>query len=243
MGFLGDILGSKADVPKFRRLNADQIQAATVKGNAAIADDALQLTKKIGDSTQETALEQLRKVFPNFDRVSQLVGSNIESGLRGQLPESVTNQITDAANARAFSQGLGGSPFSGAGQARDLGLTSLSRIDRSIGDAQDFIRTSQGLTSVADPSSMFLTPATRLGFEQGERNAEFIRDTQAAAADASPDPILSAFFNPELAFKNIGAIFGGSGINRDRTVTNTGDGGGGGNGGAFKAIASFFGGG
>lgn len=56
---------------------------------------------------------------------------NIETGLRGELPEDVVQQIQRRAAEFGVAAGLPGSQFAGYGGLRQLGLTSLDRMQQA----------------------------------------------------------------------------------------------------------------
>ena len=133
---------------------------------------------------------------------------NIQAGLRGELPEDVQRLVTDRAAAQAFAGGFGGSGAARALELRDLGLTSLQRIDTAMGQSAQAFQTIRGLMPQRQSvGSMFLSPAARINLAQSERDARYQRDLQAAQVAAQPDPV-TAGVAPAIA-KVAGVGLGG----------------------------------
>jgi hypothetical protein len=79
------------------------------------------------------------------------MSGNLLAGLQGQLAPDVSRTIIDAANARAFAGGFGGSPLAGNLTARDLGLTSKQIQDQAFNQFLNFIPV-QSRTATLDPA-------------------------------------------------------------------------------------------
>src|SRR5687768_8550988 len=95
-------------------------------------------------------VNDLRGVVPAYDELTALMSGNLMAGLQGQLAPDVSRTIIDAANARAFAGGFGGSPLAGNLTARDLGLTSKQIQDQAFNQFLNFIPV-QSRTATLDP--------------------------------------------------------------------------------------------
>jgi len=211
MGLLSSIFGSKVKVPKLKEIDIDKELDKAFQSVRERLPEAQQTAQSLGEADADTALAVLERFAPGTrDLISQQV-SNLQSGLRGELPADVQRAVTDNAAARAQAGGFGGSRAAGNLELRDLGLTSLNRIDTAMAQTGQTLANFRNLGARGPTaSSMFLSPAQRIGFEQNERNAQFNRDAMAAQARAQPDPIVSGLANTVGTVA--GGALGGSGL-------------------------------
>lgn len=93
----------------------------------------------------------LQKATPNYQAMLAELTGNILGNLNGQLPMDVQNQIFDAANARAYAGGFGGSGLGRNLTLRDLGLNSLQRQDVGASQLMNFLPV-QSRTATVDPA-------------------------------------------------------------------------------------------
>ena len=196
MGFLNKIFGSKVKVPKFKEIDPDKEIDEAFRSIQQRMPEGKRVARSIAEADAETALAVLEQFAPGSQAAIQQQMQNIQAGLRGELPEDVQRLVTDRAAARAFAGGFGGSGAARALELRDLGLTSLQRIDTAMGQSAQAFATIRGLMPQQQSvSSMFLMPGQRIALAQSERNARLQRDMQAAQAKAAPDPVFKGGFD------------------------------------------------
>lgn len=189
MGFLNKIFGDKVKVPKFKEIDPDaEIQKAFDSIQEQLPE-AQRITKDIGEADADTALAVLERIAPGTQQVIQQQVSNLQAGLRGELPADVQRAITDRAAARSVGGGFGGSQFGRNLELRDLGLTSLQRIDTAMGQSAQALQQYSSMSPRMSVSSMFMMPNQRIALAQGERNQQFQRDMAAAQERAKADPV------------------------------------------------------
>jgi len=125
----------------------------------------------------------------------------------------VQRAITDRAAARSVQGGFGGSQFARNLELRDLGLTSLQRIDTAMGQSAQALSQYASMTPRSSVGSMFLSPQARLTFAQGERNQRFERDMEAARIAAQPDPVVKGIAGTvaKIGGAALGALIPGAG--------------------------------
>ena len=207
MGFLNKIFGSKVKVPKFKEIDPDaEIQKAFDSIQEQLPE-AQRITKDIGEADADTALAVLERIAPGTQQVIQQQVSNLQAGLRGELPADVQRAITDRAAARSVGGGFGGSQFGRNLELRDLGLTSLQRIDTAMGQSAQALQQYSSMAPRMSVSSMFLMPDQKIALAQGERNMQYQRDLQEATFAAQPDPVMSGMAG--TVAKAAGVIGGG----------------------------------
>lgn len=190
MGFLNKIFGSKVKVPKFKEIDPDAEIDKAFRSIQQRMPEGKRVARSIAEADAETALAVLEQFAPGSQAAIQQQMQNIQAGLRGELPEDVQRLVTDRAAARAFAGGFGGSGAARALELRDLGLTSLQRIDTAMGQSAQAFQTIRGLMPQQQSvGNMFLTSQQRVALAERERNAQFQRDMQAAQVAAQPDPV------------------------------------------------------
>lgn len=210
MSFLKSIFGSKVRIPKLKEIDPSVEVEKAFRDIQEQLPEAQRISKSIAEADADTALSVLERIAPGTRDIIQQQVATIQSGLRGELPADVQRAITDRAAARSVQGGFGGSQFARNLELRDLGLTSLQRIDTAMGQsAQALSQFSQIAPRPQSVGGMFLSPQARISFAQGERNQQFQRDMAAAQAAAQPNPVAKGLFDAAVTIG--GAALGGVG--------------------------------
>jgi hypothetical protein len=209
---LGGLLskGSKPKIPELKPIDFAKEQQQAIQQNIAAIEPATELAKKTTAAEQSQLEAQLRRAIPGYDQLVAQAGKNISASLRGELPADVQQQIQRSTAGRALAGGFGGGTgFGRALTARDLGLTSLQLQNQGLAQAQNFIQQQRafGMTQPFSVSSMFITPAQRVGAMQQQQQAMYNRDLQAAQVAAMPDPTMAAIGS---AISSAGGFAGGA---------------------------------
>jgi hypothetical protein len=207
MGFLNKIFGDKVKIPKFKEIDPDKEIDEAFKSIQQRLPEGQRVAKSIAEADTETALAVLEQFAPGSQAAIRQQMQNIQAGLRGELPEDVRNLIIDRSAAQAQFGGFGGSGFARALELRDLGLTSLQRIDTAMNQSAQAFATIRGLMPQQQSvGSMFLSPAARINLAQSERNMQYQRDLAAAQEAAKADPVTKGLV--DVGVKVAGAALG-----------------------------------
>jgi len=208
MGFLNKIFGDKVKIPKFKEIDPDAEIDEAFKSIQQRLPEGQRVAKSIAEADTETALAVLEQFAPGSQAAIRQQMQNIQAGLRGELPEDVRNLIIDRSAAQAQFGGFGGSGFARALELRDLGLTSLQRIDTAMNQSAQAFATIRGLMPQQQSvGSMFLSPADRINLARAERNMQYERDLAAAQERAKADPVTSGLVKAGATL--IGGAIGG----------------------------------
>jgi hypothetical protein len=192
MGFLNKIFGDKVKVPKFKEIDPDaEIQKAFDSIKEQLPE-AQRITRNISEADADTQMAVLEKIAPGTAENIRLQTKNIQAGLRGELPEDVRNLIIDRSAVQSQFGGYSGSQAAGYNQLRNLGLTSLQRMDTAMNQGAQALAQYSSMVPRMSVSSMFMMPNQRIALAQGERNQQFQRDYASAQVAAQPDPVTSA---------------------------------------------------
>lgn len=155
------------------------------------------------------AVRGYEKIQPYFKQNQELIGRNVASFARGELPSDVVSSIGRASASRGFQGGFGmGASGGGAGTAlgglnlRNLGLTSLQL---SQGGTQMAMQANQNAAAMTpglfDPSSMFMSPVGALNnaqFNAGTLNRWNEANTQIGNAEATGNTqLLNSILNQQ----------------------------------------------
>ena len=202
--------GGKPSVPGFTPIDFAKEQSDAIKQNIASLKPASELAQKTTAADQGVLEEQLRRAIPGYDKLIAQAGSNIGASLRGEISPEVSAQVQRSTAGRALSGGFGGA--SGMGRsltARDLGLTGMQIQNQGLQQAQSFIQQQRayGMVQPFSTSSMFITPAQRVGVLQQQQQAQYGRDLQAAQVAAMPDPTMAAIGS---GISTAGGLYGGA---------------------------------
>lgn len=207
MGFLNKIFGSKVKVPKFTEIDPDKEIDEAFKSIQQRLPEGQRVAKSIAEADTETALAVLEQFAPGSQAAIRQQMQNIQAGLRGELPADVQRAITDRAAAQAFAGGFGGSGAARALELRDLGLTSLQRIDTAMNQSAQAFQTFRSMMpQQRSVGSMFLSPQDRISLAQSERNLRYQRDLEAAKVAAQADPVTKGLV--DVGVKVAGAALG-----------------------------------
>lgn len=215
-GILGGLLGAgkKPVIPAFKPIDFAAEQKQAIKQNLGSLSSASELARKTTTADQSVLEEQLRRAIPGYDQLIAQAGSNIGASLRGEISPEISSQVQRSTAGRALSGGFGGA--SGMGRsltARDLGLTGMQIQNQGLQQAQSFIQQQRayGMVQPFSTSSMFITPAQRVGVLQQQQQAQYSRDLQAAQVSAAPNPMMSALGG---SLSTIGGLVAGPAFNQ-----------------------------
>lgn len=95
-------------------------------------------------------MQNMAAATPDYEKLIAALSQNILSGLNGQVPQDVDNQIWDAVNARQLGSGTGGTPFARNDYLRNLGLTSLGMQGAASNQLLSYLPV-QSRTATLDP--------------------------------------------------------------------------------------------
>jgi hypothetical protein len=208
---LGGLFGGrKPKVPELKPINFEQEQTNAIRQNIAALEPATKLAEKTTAAEQSLLETQLRRAIPGYDQIVQQASKNIGAALSGELSPEVSAQVQRSTAGRALAGGFGaGSGFGRSLTARDLGLTSMQLQNQGLAQAQNFIQQQRafGMAQPFSVSSMFITPAQRIGAIQEQQARMYGRDLTAAQVAAAPSPMAQA---AQTAFTNFGGTVGGA---------------------------------
>lgn len=193
MAFFDSIFGSKPEVPSYVPVDAAQEQLNAIQGNQAALPAASRLASGVNTFNQAELDRLYELALPGYDSIRDSLGANYSQLARGQIPQDLQDSIGRSGAARSLAGGFGGTGMARNLVARDLGLTSLDLMGFATNATQRWLA---GATAPRfDVSSMFFSPAQRLGHAVNERNFEFNRDWMEAQIDAAPDPVTVGLWN------------------------------------------------
>lgn len=208
---LGGLFGGrKPKVPELKPIDFAKEQQQAIQQNIASLEPATELAKKTTAAEQSQLEAQLRRAIPGYDQLVSQAGQNIAASLRGEISPEVSAQVQRSTAGRALAGGFGaGSGFGRALTARDLGLTGMQIQNQGLAQAQNFIQQQRafGMVQPFSVSSMFITPAQRIGAIQEQQARMYGRDLTAAQVAAAPSPMQQA---AQTALTNFGGTVGGA---------------------------------
>ncbi len=239
---LGQLLFEKKEKPQpYNPPTLAESQAAAIAGNQASLPGAEKLATDVDAFNQAALMKQLRGSIPGFDELISGITGNLESGLKGEIPKDVQDQVQNSAAARALAGGYGGSGMSGNLVARDLGLTSYNIAQQALKSSEAWLQTaSQYLTAPRmDVRSAFVTPMQQVTADTERSSNMFNYSRYLEKLRIQPKPwqkaveglldwIATTGESVAGAYAgNLGGMMGGGGGNQPSTSP-TGEGGGGG---------------
>jgi hypothetical protein len=212
MGFLQNIFGSK---PSYKTPTKSAAEA--LKGNLANLPAAEELGSKVNTFNQDQLLAMLRKANPNFDTtlasqndlLNQQLGV-IQGQLKGEVPQSVADQLQLRDAAKAVRGGYAGSGAARNLEARDFGLTSLDITNRALQSASSWVDSASRWTSntaaLTQPAmfnvgSAFISPQQQFDFNK------LVSENRAA-----PKPVIRGLWDTAQSQMGMAmGVYGGPG--------------------------------
>jgi hypothetical protein len=209
---LGGLLskGSKPKIPELKPIDFAQEQRQAIQQNIASLEPATELAQKTTAAEQSQLEAQLRRAIPSYDQLIQQASSNIGSALRGELSPEATRNLQRFSAGQALTRGYGGGSGMGLfGAVQNYAKASEARQQLGLAQAQNFIQQQRtmGMVQPFSVSSMFITPAQRVGVMQQQQQAQYNRNLQAAQVAAMPDPTMAAIGS---AISQAGGFAGGA---------------------------------
>jgi hypothetical protein len=168
------------------------------------------LAKKTTAAEQSQLEAQLRRAIPGYDQLIQQASQNIGSALRGELSPEATRNLQRFSAGQALTRGYGGGSGMGLfGAVQNYARASEARQQQGLAQAQNFIQQQRtfGMVQPFSVSSMFITPAQRIGAIQEQQARMYGRDLTAAQVAAAPSPMQQA---AQTAFTGFGGTVGGA---------------------------------
>ena len=209
---LGGLLskGSKPKIPELKPIDFAAEQRQAIQQNIASLEPATELAQKTTAAEQSQLEAQLRRAIPGYDQLIQQASQNIGSALRGELSPEATRNLQRFSAGQALTRGYGGGSGMGLfGAVQNYAKASEARQQQGLAQAQNFIQQQRafGMTQPFSVSSMFITPAQRVGVMQQQQQAQYNRNLQAAQVAAMPDPTMAAIGS---AISSAGGFAGGA---------------------------------
>lgn len=190
MSFLTDLVGSKPVVPNLPTLDLGTEAGKAIAANERNLPAAETLAGAANKFSQGQITDMLNATIPGYNQMTQTASSNIESMLRGEVPQDVQDAIARSDAASALTGGFGGTEASRSLVARDLGLTSLNLTQKGLSSAESWTRT---MASIYEPSmmnvqSMFISPMQQYQTENEQNQQQFQRQWMENQIKAMPAP-------------------------------------------------------
>lgn len=183
-------------LPLPETVNIEEILRGAIGMNFQNLPMNFALADRVNQFNSGQALRGYSAMQPYFKQNQELVGRNVASFARGELPSDVVSSIGRGAAERGFRGGFafgasGGGPGTalGALNLRNLGLTSLDLSQRGTQLAMSANQQAAAMSpNLFDPTGMMLSPQSALS--SSFNNANIINDwnranTQIRNAEAS----------------------------------------------------------
>ncbi len=202
--------GKKPKVPELKPIDFAKEQQQAIQQNIASLEPATELARKTTAAEQSQLEAQLRRAIPGYDQLIQQASQNIGSALRGELSPEATRNLQRFSAGQALTRGYGGGSGMGLfGAVQNYAKASEARQQLGLAQAQNFIQQQRafGMVQPFSVSSMFITPAQRIGAIQEQQSRMYGRDLTAAQVAAAPSPMQQA---AQTAFTNFGGTVGGA---------------------------------
>ena len=196
LGMAIGAFGEKPEKQELAPVDFTQAQGEAIGANLSNLPGLEQLATATNKYGLTSGMSTLRSIFPNFDRILNLSTDNVESMLRGEVPQDVAGLLERRSAGQAVSGGYAGTGMHRNLAARDLGRTSLDLKEMGTKMAPGVLG---GFTNLINPSrfdisSMYVTPSQRINYLQGYNRDKLGLDVYNANIDAAPDPNMAALY-------------------------------------------------
>lgn len=187
--------GDKPKIPEYPLVDIGQEQVGSVRDNLRALPLLQQLTSRVNEFSSDEMIKQLERAFPGYGSILAKGTEIIQSQMRGEIPEDVSRAVSTSAAEKSRAGGYSGSGFADSLEARDLGLTSLDIINRSLTTAERWMTQAAARAPQFDFTRMFISPQQRINVKLYENQQKFQRDLMKARVDALPEPWETALKN------------------------------------------------
>lgn len=186
--------GRRPRVPDFTPTDPLAEQLSAIRGNLSSFEDASRLGTTVNRFNFGELDRMNEAAIPGFANILGRQSNILQSFLRGELPDDVSQQVMRNSAWTSLRGGYGGSEMGRNLTARDLGLTSLDLMNRGMDSSSAWMANTQRLRvpGLFDVTSMFLTPAQRIEVANYNNEMLFRRHWLAEQVAAMPDPNMAA---------------------------------------------------
>ena len=193
-------------MPDLQDINVQAEQKKAIEGNIAEMPQITALQSQLNKFNSDEIKKMYEAAVPGYDEMMTTGGKQINSMLKGELPEDVQRQIARSSGAKSYAGGYGGSPMAGAASAESLGLASLNLIREGLSSTERWLASaSSRLPHLADATSMFVSPMQQLQADVQERNTQWNRLWAKRQLQAMPTGLEQAGIGITDWLENIGA--------------------------------------
>lgn len=188
------IYGTKQSPTTRKSVSLDEEQAATIKANANVLDDAAELASNVSDKDTQTLMNQMESFLPGFSNLTGKAASVIDNYLSGQIDQGTQDSMARRAAERGISTGTGGSQFSGYGELSNYGTTMMQMQQQGLQMFQSSQDAARRMVNPMSATAMFQTPNQRAALVQSEadREASLMSHNNSLAAMGDPSAIAAA---------------------------------------------------
>lgn len=213
--------GDKPNIPLYQTTDPTVQAGKAVSGNLQNLGIGEDLASKTNQYNEDEILKIFRQLNPSFDQTQANTQNNLLSMSQGILPQDVVDQEQRGNAAWGINSGVGsGSGMGGARSARNLGLTSLDLINKSVPLISGYNASERStlMPKLYDPSQDFVSPETAISTDLVNQGNLYQNNLLKAKTDAAPDPAMAgigdAFITDESdilgAAGSAGGMAGGS---------------------------------
>lgn len=193
VGMFTGAYGKKPKIPELPKIDLTQNQKDTVAGNQAVLPAAQELGSDINDFNAAQMQKLQNTMFPQYDAMFSKAAGQAGDMMAGKLPKDVEDFVRRQSLSGSIGSGTFGSQFSKAGEARNLGLTSLDMVKEGLSNFSGLAQMSRALMPTPfDVTSMFMTPTQRYTMQNEQNNQQFQRQTKVNEIKAMGDPAMLA---------------------------------------------------
>lgn len=187
--------GEKPRIPEYSYVDIGHEQVGAVRDNLRALPLLQTLTSRVNEFSADELAKNLERVFPGYGQILAKGTETLQSQMRGEIPEDVARAVSQASAEKSRAGGYSGSGFGDSLEARDLGLTSLDIINRSLSTAERWMNSALARAPQFDHTRMFISPQERINVKLFENSKRFERDLMKARVDAMPEPWETALKN------------------------------------------------
>ena len=234
------LLTKKPKVPQFKPIDFGDIQSQAAQDYTNLLPALQPLAEKFNTLAGTEMEKALERSLPGYRNLVNMGTSNIQSYLRGEVPEDVQANLERQAAEKGVALGTSGSQFGKFDTLRNLGLTSLALSEKGLDAASRWIDSAASRTPTFNFSSMFISPTQRVGIREAEAQFQWQRNWLANKVSAIPSGWRAALItlanNVEQIGRSVLSSYAGGAMGGMGGMG--GGGGGGGGGGAAAGWAS-----
>lgn len=177
----------KPVVPELPEIDAQGAQTQAIAGNLKSLPQLKQLGSRVNRFLSEEISKAAERIMPGYSKLLQTGTEAIQSGVEGNLPEGVADNLRRFAAELGVGSGTVGSQFDDFRAVDLYGREVDKHFWNSISAADQWLSKARSATPTFDFTGMFISPAQQISVDQYNQQTQFQHQWLKNQLKAAPE--------------------------------------------------------